>query len=67
MPFIKTFTSKKLVVNIDGMGEKEQMVSNHKIYFKIFERVAVKCSDVVITDIEVITKYVKTEYDEIHP
>ena len=64
MPFIKTFTSKKLVVNIDGMEWKRDKWSPiTRFILKFFERVAVKCSDVVITDNEVITKYVKTEYD----
>ena len=45
------------------MEWKKTMVSITRFILKFFERVAVKCSDVVITDNEVITKYVKTEYD----
>ena len=63
LPFIKIFTKKKIVVNIDGLEWKRAKWNKYaKAFLKFSEKMAVKYADVVVTDNKVIQDYVQSEY-----
>lgn len=63
LPFVKVLSSKKVIVNIDGMEWKRAKWSKiAKSFLKYSEQFAVKYADQVVTDNAVIKKYVKDEY-----
>ena len=64
LPFLRLFgCRKKIVVNIDGIEWKRAKWSGFARWFLRFsEKCAVKYSDVVIGDNQVITDYVKATY-----
>ena len=63
LPFVRRLTKKKIITNIDGLEWRREKWSNFaKSFLKWSERVAVRCSDVVISDNEAIRDYVKSEY-----
>ncbi|MDE6022474.1 MAG: DUF1972 domain-containing protein [Muribaculaceae bacterium] len=63
LPIIRLFTSKKLIINIDGMEYKREKWGRFaKKILKISEALAVKYADVIITDNKAIQDYVAEEY-----
>ncbi|WP_035842798.1 DUF1972 domain-containing protein [Crocinitomix catalasitica] len=63
VPFIKWFTKKKVVVNIDGLEWRRNKWSRFaKWFLKWSEKVAVKYSDADITDNESIKVYTAKNY-----
>ena len=65
LPFVKMFSKKKIVVNIDGLEWKRAKWNKYaKAFLKFSEKMAVKYADVVVTDNKVIQNYVLSEYGE---
>lgn len=63
LPFIKLFSKKKIIVNIDGLEWKRQKWNGFaKWFLKLSERFAVKGADAVIADNKVIQDYVWQTY-----
>lgn len=63
LPFVKLFSSKKVIVNIDGMEWKRIKWGKFARWFlKFSEKIGVKYADIVITDNKVIQDYVKSNY-----
>ncbi len=63
LPFFRLITSKRLVINIDGMEYRRDKWGNFaKKILKISEAMAVRYADVVITDNKAIQTYVAKEY-----
>lgn len=63
LPFIKLFTKKKIIVNIDGLEWKRQKWNTiAKRFLKISERIAVKYADEVIGDNKVIQEHIEQTY-----
>lgn len=63
LPLIKLVSSKKIVVNIDGLEWKRSKWNGvAKKFLKFSESIAVKYADVVIADNKAIQKYTKEEY-----
>ncbi|AZE77574.1 DUF1972 domain-containing protein [Pseudomonas synxantha] len=63
LPLIKILTKKKIVVNIDGYEWKRAKWSPlAKKFLQFSEAVAVKYSDAVVTDNQVLQDYVRSEY-----
>lgn len=63
LPIFRLLTSKKLIVNIDGLEYKRQKWGKFaKRILKISEALAVKYADVIITDNKAIQDYVAEEY-----
>jgi len=63
LPFVRLFSKKRIVVNIDGLEWKRDKFSkNAKLFLKFSEKVAVKYSDVVVSDNKAIQDYVRSEY-----
>ncbi|WP_394200994.1 DUF1972 domain-containing protein [Marinagarivorans algicola] len=63
LPFIRLFTRRKLVTNIDGLEwRRDKWSSFAKWYLKVSERAAVKYSHEVIADNQGIADYVYSEY-----
>lgn len=64
LPFVKLLSSKKIIVNIDGLEWKRQKWGKFaKWFLKYSEKKAVKCADIIIADNKVIQDYVKEEYN----
>jgi len=64
LPFIKLFSKKRIVINIDGLEwKRSKWGKGAKWFLRYSERIAVKYSDVVVTDNKFIQEYVKFEYD----
>ena len=65
LPFIKLFSRKKIIVNIDGLEWKRQKWNRFaKWFLKLSERFAVKAADAVIGDNKVIQDYVAQTYSK---
>lgn len=65
LPFIKLFSKKRLVVNIDGLEWKRQKWNGFaKWFLKFSERLAVKYADKLVTDNKVIQDYVTATYNK---
>ena len=63
LPIVKLISSKKVIVNIDGLEWKRAKWGKvAKWFLKFSERVAVKYSDIIIADNKVIQEYVLSEY-----
>ncbi len=63
LPIIRLLSGAKLIVNIDGIEWKRQKWGRYSSWFlKLSEGIAIKFSDVVITDNPVIRDYVKQSY-----
>lgn len=63
LPFVKLFSRKKIVVNIDGLEwRRAKWASWAKRFLKFSERVAVRFADEVVTDNAAIQNYVMDEY-----
>jgi len=63
LPFVKFFSSKKIVANIDGLEWKREKWNKYaKWFLKFSEKQAVNYADIVITDNKVIKEYVVEEY-----
>ncbi|MBL0065315.1 MAG: DUF1972 domain-containing protein [Bacteroidetes bacterium] len=63
LPFIKLFTNKKIIVNIDGMEWRRQKWSYPvRKFLKLSEYCAVKFSDADITDNAAIQRYTAMHY-----
>jgi len=64
LPFIRLFSKKRIIVNIDGLEwKREKWGKGAKWFLKFSEKLAVKYADEVVTDNKVIQEYVKSEYD----
>jgi len=64
LPFVKLFSSKPIIVNIDGQEWKRakwNFIAKKFLHYS--ERLAVKYADTVITDNKVICDYVKEAYN----
>ena len=65
LPFVKFFSKKKIIVNIDGLEWKRQKWNRFaKWFLKLSERLAVKAADEIIGDNKVIVDYVKHQYNK---
>ncbi|OCH58779.1 DUF1972 domain-containing protein [Vibrio splendidus] len=63
LPFYKLFSRSKVITNIDGLEWKRDKWGQFtKRFLKFSERLAVKFSDVVVSDNQAITDYVREEY-----
>ena len=62
-PFIRLFRNIKLVSNIDGIEwKREKWQGLAKVFLKFSEYMAVKWSNIVVSDNAAITNYVRREY-----
>lgn len=65
LPFIKPFTNKKFIINIDGIEWKRQKWNVFIKYFlKYSEKLAIKYADIIISDNIEIQNYVKNIYNK---
>ncbi len=65
LPFIKLFSKKKVVVNVDGLEWRRDKWSPFiKMLLRFFEKLAVKYADEVIADNEIIQRYVELKYNK---
>jgi glycosyltransferase involved in cell wall biosynthesis len=63
LPLVKLISSKKIIVNIDGLEWKRAKWGKvAKWFLKYSEKLAVKYSDIIIADNKVIQDYVLAEY-----
>jgi glycosyltransferase involved in cell wall biosynthesis len=63
LPIIKQLSSKKLVVNIDGIEWKRNKWNKYaKWFLKFSEKQAVNYADIIVTDNKAIEDYVQDEY-----
>lgn len=63
LPFFKLFSKARIVTNIDGLEwKRDKWGWAVKKFLKFSERIAVKFSDVVVTDNKAIGDYVDSEY-----
>jgi glycosyltransferase involved in cell wall biosynthesis len=63
LPFIRLFSTARVVTNIDGLEWKRAKWNGFiKKFLKFSEKLAVKHSDVVVADNKAIADYVTTEY-----
>lgn len=63
LPIYKIFSPSKIVTNIDGLEwKRDKWGAVAKKFLKFSEKIAIKYSDVIITDNQAISDYVKKEY-----
>lgn len=63
LPFVKLISSKKVIVNIDGLEWKRAKWGKAaKWFLKYSEKLAVKYADTIISDNKVIQQYVQDSY-----
>ncbi|KHT61579.1 glycosyl transferase [Photobacterium gaetbulicola] len=63
LPFLRLFSKAKVITNIDGLEWKRDKWGNFaKWFLKKSESIAVKNSDIVVTDNKAIEEYVDEEY-----
>lgn len=63
LPLVKLFSCRKVVTNIDGLEwRRDKWGRFAKWFLKFSEGIAVKYSDVVVSDNQAITDYVQSEY-----
>lgn len=63
LPFIKWFSNKKIVVNIDGLEwKRDKWGTAAKKFLKFSEKLAVNYADIVVADNKVIQEHVKERY-----
>tara|TARA_B100001094_G_C18195160_1_gene810282 strand:+ start:90 stop:1142 length:1053 start_codon:yes stop_codon:yes gene_type:complete len=64
LPIYKIFSKSKIVTNVDGIEwKRDKWNSLARKYLKFCEQIAVKHSDVIISDNEGIAEYIYREYD----
>ncbi len=65
LPFLRIFSKKKIIVNIDGLEWRRHKWGRvAKWFLKLSEKVSVNYADVVVTDNQAIKEYVKSEYNK---
>ncbi len=65
LPFVRLFSKKRIIVNIDGLEwKRDKWGKNAKRFLKYSEKLAVNYADEVVTDNKVIQEYVKSEYNK---
>jgi glycosyltransferase involved in cell wall biosynthesis len=65
LPFLKLFTKKKIIVNIDGLEwKREKWGTLAKKYLKFSEKIAVKNAHFVVADNKVIQEHVANSYNK---
>ena len=65
LPFIRLFSKKQIITNIDGLEYKRQKWGKcTRRFLKFSEKMAVRYSDIVIADNKVIQNYVWSEYEK---
>jgi glycosyltransferase involved in cell wall biosynthesis len=63
LPFVRIFSKKRIVVNIDGLEwKRDKWGKGAKWFLKFSEKLAVKYADVVVADNKMIQEYVRSEY-----
>lgn len=63
LPIFRLFSKKRLVINIDGLEHRRDKWNKWaRRFLKYSERQAVKYGDIIVTDNQGITDYVKEEY-----
>jgi len=63
IPIVKLFTSKKIIINVDGQEWKRAKWNVFaKQYLKLQERIAVKYSDIIIADNKAIQENLEQDY-----
>lgn len=63
LPIFRLFSKKKLIINIDGLEHRRDKWNKWvRKFLKFSEKQAVKYGDVIVTDNQGITNYVKNEY-----
>lgn len=63
LPIYRLFSGKRLIINIDGLEHRRDKWSKwERKFLKFSESQAVKYGDVIVTDNQGITDYVKQEY-----
>jgi glycosyltransferase involved in cell wall biosynthesis len=63
LPFVRIFSKKHIIVNIDGLEwKRDKWSKGAKWFLKLSEKLAVKYANVVVADNKVIQKYIKSEY-----
>ena len=63
LPFLRLFSKKRIVVNIDGLEwKREKWNMSAKHFLKFSESLAVKYANTIVSDNKVIQEYVKEEY-----
>ncbi|WP_350289493.1 DUF1972 domain-containing protein [uncultured Croceitalea sp.] len=64
LPFLRIFSKKRIVVNIDGLEWKREKWNKFaKWFLKFSERLAVKYASDIVADNKVIQEYVEKEYN----
>jgi len=64
LPFLKLFTRKKIIVNIDGLEWRRPKWNRFaKLFLMMSERMACKFADEIVTDNRMIKEYAKIRYD----
>lgn len=63
LPFLRIFSNKRVIVNIDGLEHKRDKWGKHvRRFLKFSEKQAVLHADVIISDNKAIQDYVREEY-----
>lgn len=63
LPFYRFFSKAKVITNIDGLEWKRDKWNKlAKWFLKLSERIAIKYSDIIISDNQAIADYVRDEY-----
>lgn len=63
LPIFRLFSKKRLIINIDGLEHRRDKWGKFtRRFLKYSEKMAVKYGDVIVTDNQGITDYVKDEY-----
>lgn len=63
LPILKIFSRAKIITNIDGLEWRRNKWSNiAKKFLKLSEKIAIKYSNLIITDNQAISEYVNNEY-----
>ena len=63
LPVFRLFSKKRLIVNIDGLEHRRDKWGKWtRKFLKFSEKMAIRYSDVIVTDNKGITDYVKAEY-----
>lgn len=66
LPIFRIFSKKRLVINIDGLEHRRDKWNKWaRRFLKYSERQAVRYGDVIVTDNQGITDYVKEEYGKL--
>lgn len=64
LPLFRIFSNAKIITNIDGLEwKREKWNKLAKVFLKYSEEMAVKHSDIIVTDNKAIEDYVRDEYN----